>query len=69
MEELLRHLVGKNIDLTAGAGFAVRGEVIEVRSGVAYVRDEEERTFYISIEKITAVAECSSHSSRPGFIA
>lgn len=68
MEELIRQLSGKKVDISFGSGGALRGEVTDVRSGVLYLRDEDGKTAYIAIEKIASVYECSDSSSRPGFI-
>ncbi|PYT01836.1 MAG: hypothetical protein DMF63_03090 [Acidobacteria bacterium] len=69
MEELLRNLTGKKIDVSCGSGPILRGEVIEVRSGVLYLRDDDAKTAYLSIDKIASIYECSDSASRPGFIA
>ncbi|HKP71080.1 MAG TPA: MM0924 family protein [Pyrinomonadaceae bacterium] len=68
MEELLRQFTGKKIDISCGAGVALRGEVRDVGNGVLHLRDEDGKSAYISIDKIAAVYECSDASSRPGFI-
>ena len=68
MEELLKNLTGKKIDVSCGSGPIVRGEVKEVRNGVLYLRDEDDKPVYVSIDKIGSVYECSDTSSRPGFI-
>jgi len=68
MEELILTLVGKKIDVSWGAGAALRGHAIEVRDGVLHLHDEDGRPAYVAIDKIAAVCECSDASSRPGFI-
>ena len=68
MEELIRRLVGKKIDVSCGSGAILRGEVIDVRDGVLYLRDEDNKSAYVAIDKIATVYECSDSSSRPGFI-
>ena len=69
MEEIIKGLVGKKIDVSFGSGAVFRGEVIEVLSGVALLRDEDEKTAYVAIEKIASIRECSDATVRPGFIA
>ena len=68
MEELIRRLTGKKIDVSCGPGTALRGEVIEVKDGVVYLRDEDDKSAYVAIDKIATVYECSDPVSRPGFI-
>ena len=68
MEELIRQLSGKKVDVSCGTGGAVRGEITDVRNGVLYLRDEDGKLAYIAIDKISSVYECSDSSSRPGFI-
>ncbi len=68
MEELLKSLLGKKIDVTCGTGVSFRGDVMDVKLGVLYLRDEEEEVAYVSIDKIAVVYECKDNLSRPGFI-
>ena len=68
MEELIKRLSGKKIDVSCGSGPVLRGEVVEVRDGVLYLRDEDERPAYVAIDKIATICECSDSASRPGFI-
>jgi hypothetical protein len=67
MEELLNTLLGKKIDVTCGTNAAFRGDVVDVKSGVLYLRDEEDRVAYVSIDKIAVIYECKEHSTKPGF--
>jgi len=68
MEELIKRLSGKKVDVSCGPGATIRGEVVEVRDGVLYLRDEDEKSAYVAIDKIASVYECSDSLSRPGFI-
>ncbi len=68
MEELLKQLLGKKIDVTCGTNAAFRGDVIDVKSGVLYLRDEDDKVAYVAIDKIAVVYECTDQHSRPGFI-
>jgi hypothetical protein len=68
MEELLKHLMGKEIDVSCGSTATFRGEVVDVKSGVLYLRDEDDRVAYLPIEKIAIVWEVKPHSNRPGFM-
>jgi len=68
MEDLLNQLLGKKIDVTCGTNAAFRGDVVDVKSGVLYLRDEDERVAYVSIDKIAVIYECKDHPSKPGFV-
>lgn len=68
MEELLSQLRGKKIEVTCGTNAAFRGDVVDVKSGVLYLRDEEERVAYVPVDKIAVVYECKDPHTRPGFV-
>jgi hypothetical protein len=68
MEELLKQLMGKKIDITCGTNATFRGDVIDVKSGVLYLRDEDDKVAYVSIDKVAVVYEVKEPLSRPGFI-
>ena len=68
MEELLKQLMGKKIDVTCGTNAAFRGDVMDVKSGVLYLRDETEKVAYVAIDKIAVVYEIKDQHARPGFI-
>lgn len=68
MEELLKHLLGKKIDVTCGTNAAFSGDVIDVKSGVLYLRDEADKVAYVAIDKIAVIYEITEQHARPGFI-
>ncbi len=68
MREILLKLVGSKVDINCGNGAIYRGEVTELKDGIAVLRDEEGRVSYLAIDKIAAVTEISDAASRPGFI-
>ena len=68
MEDLLKQLLGKKIDVTCGTNASFRGDVMDVKSGVLYLRDEDDKVAYVSIDKIAVIFECKDHPSRPGFV-
>ncbi len=68
MEELLTQLRGKKIDVTCGTNATFRGDVIDVKTGVLYLRDEEGEVAYVAIDKIAVIYECKDLHVRPGFI-
>jgi hypothetical protein len=68
MEELLNQFMGKKIDVSVGTSAVCRGEVIDVRNGILYLRDDEHKVAHIAVDKISVIYECSDSASRPGFI-
>ena len=68
MEELLKSLMGKKVDVSCGGSATFRGDVVDVKNGVLYLRDESEQVGYISIDKIALINECKDTQSRPGFL-
>lgn len=68
MEELLKQLMGKKVDITCGTNATFRGDVIDVKSGVLYLRDEDDKVAYVAIDKIAVIYECRDPHSRPGFV-
>jgi hypothetical protein len=68
MEEFLKQLMGKKIDVASGTSATVRGDVVDIKDGVLFLRDEEDKVAYVAISKITVVWEVKEHQSRPGFV-
>ena len=68
MEEFLKQLMGKQIDVSCGTSAVVRGDVVDVKEGILYLRDEEERTAYVVIRKIAFVWEVKDAEHKAGFV-
>jgi len=68
MEDFLKKLMGKKIDISCGLSSTVRGDVIDVKNGLLHLRDEQERVAYVAIEKVAIVWEVKEHQTRPGFV-
>ncbi len=68
MEELLKQLMGKKVDISCSTNATFSGEVVEIKDGVLYLRDEDARVAYIAIEKIAIIWEVKEPPSRPGFV-
>ncbi|MGI9055603.1 MAG: MM0924 family protein [Pyrinomonadaceae bacterium] len=68
MQEFLKQLMGKQIDISCGAGATVRGDVVDVKDGILYLRDEHERVAYVAVDKVAIVWECKDSLTRPGFV-
>jgi hypothetical protein len=69
MEELLGQLLGKNVDVTCGTNATFRGDVVDVKNGILYLRDEDEKVAYVAVDKIAVVYEHKDKEHRPGFLA
>lgn len=68
MEEFLKQLMGKKIDVSCGANAAFRGDVIDVKNGILFLRDDDEKVAYVVIDKIAIITEAREQLSRPGFV-
>ena len=68
MEEFLKTLTGRRIDVFCGATSSLRGEVSKVESGVLHLKDDESEICYIAIEKIIAVWEKRDKERQSGFV-
>ena len=60
--------MGKKVDVACGTNAAFRGDVIDVKNGVLYLRDEDDKVAYVAIGQIAVVFEIKEHLSRPGFV-
>ncbi len=60
--------MGKKVDISCGASAAFRGDVVDVKDGVLYLRDEDEKVAYVAIEKIALISEVKENLNRPGFL-
>jgi hypothetical protein len=68
MEEFLMQLMGKKVDVSCGMNAVVRGDVVAVKEGILYLRDEDDRVAYVAIEKVAVIWEVKDHEVRPGFV-
>lgn len=68
MEEFLRQLMGKEIDVSCGTPAVVRGSVVDIKDGMLFLRDEEEKVAYVVIDKIAFVWEVTNKEPRAGFL-
>jgi hypothetical protein len=67
MEDFLKQLMGKRIDV-AGGGATFRGEVVDVKNGILFLRDDDEQVAYVAIDKIALITEVREAATRPGFL-
>jgi hypothetical protein len=42
--------------------------VVDVKDGVLFLRDEEDKVAYVAIGRIAVVWEVKEHQTRPGFV-
>ena len=68
MEEFLKTLTGRGVDVFCGATSSMRGEVAKVENGVLHLQDEDGDICYIAIEKIIAVWEKHDKERHSGFV-
>lgn len=67
MEEFLKQLMGKEIDVSCGTNAVVRGSVVDVKHGVLYLRDDEDNVAYVVIENVAFIWEVTNKEPRAGF--
>ena len=46
----------------------MRGEVLKVEEGVLHLKDSDNKTCYVAIEKITVVWDARDEEHRAGFV-
>ena len=68
MRELLAKLVGKKLDIFCGGASSLRGKLVKVDEGVAHLVDEDDRMFYVSVERIVVFSETRESEQRAGFV-
>ncbi len=68
MEEFLKNLIGKKVDISCTSTRGIRGEIREVKDGILYLYDEDENPSYVAVDKIAIVCEVRETGSRPGFV-
>lgn len=68
MQKLLSGMVGRKLDVYCGGGSSLRGEVVKVEDGVLELRDAEDKTCYVAIDKIVVVWEAKDLDHRAGFV-
>ncbi len=68
MEELLKTLIGRRIDILCGANSSLRGDVAKVENGVLHLQDEDGEVCFVAIKKIIAVWEKHDKERHSGFL-
>ncbi|MGH9930690.1 MAG: MM0924 family protein [Pyrinomonadaceae bacterium] len=68
MQTLLSKMLGKKVDIVCGGASSLRGEVLKVEEGVLYLKDSDDKTCYVAIDKIMVVWEARDEEHRAGFV-
>lgn len=68
MEKFLIGMKGKRVDVMCAGALSLRGEVKQVEDGIIYLRDEEDNTCFIAVDKVVIVWEARDKEPRAGFI-
>lgn len=62
MKEILASRIGKEIDVSFGAG-AVSGKVIKIEGNILYL-EKDDQNYYVDIEKIVAVWDAKEKNEK-----
>ena len=68
MEDFLSKQIGRKLDVYCGGSSSLRGDVIKVEGGVLFLRDDDGKNCYVSIDKIVVVWEARDDEHRAGFV-
>jgi hypothetical protein len=68
MHELLTSMIGRKIDVLCTGSSSLRGEVLKVEGGVLHLKDSDEKTCFVAIDKITVVWDARDEEHRAGFV-
>lgn len=68
MQEFLSKMVGKRLDLFCGGSSSLRGEVVKVEGGVLHLKDDDQKLFFVAIDKIVVVWQARDEEHRAGFV-
>jgi hypothetical protein len=68
MEQLLSQMIGKKLDVYCSGASSLRGEVVKVEGGVLYLKDSDEKTCFVAVDKIIVVWEAREDDHRAGFV-
>lgn len=68
MENFLTKMINRRVDVHCSGSISLRGEVARVEAGVLHLKDDEDQTCYVAIEKIAVVVEARERESRAGFL-
>ena len=69
MQKLLTKMIGKKVDVYCGGASSLRGEVLKVEEGVLHLKDSDDKTCFVAVDKIIVVWEAKDDEHRAGFVA
>ena len=61
-------MIGKKLDVYCSGASSLRGEVLKVEDGVLYLKDSDEKTCFVAVDKIIVVWEARDEEHRAGFV-
>lgn len=68
MKEFLAKMIGRKVDVFCGGASSLRGEILKVEDSVLHLKDQDQRTCYVAIEKIVVIWEARDDDHRAGFV-
>jgi hypothetical protein len=68
MQDLLSKMIGKKIDVYCGGASSLRGEVVKVEEGVLHLKDSDDKTCFVAVDKVVVVWEAKDDEHRAGFV-
>jgi hypothetical protein len=68
MQELLSKMIGKKIDVYCGGASSLRGDVVKVEEGVLHLKDSDDKTCFVAVDKIVVIWEAKDEEHRAGFV-
>jgi hypothetical protein len=68
MQALLSKMIGKKVDMYCGGASSLRGEILKVEDGVLHLKDTDDKTCFVAVEKIVVVWEAKDEEHRAGFV-
>jgi hypothetical protein len=68
MQDVLSKHIGKRVDIRCSGSTSIRGEVIKVEGGMVQLKDSDDKTCFVAIDKIVVVWEAPEEEHRAGFV-
>ena len=67
MKDFLSKMIGRKLDVYCGGSSSLRGEVVKV-DDVLHLKDNDNRTCYVALDKIVVVWDARDEEHRAGFV-
>jgi hypothetical protein len=61
-------MIGKKVDVFCGGGSSLRGDIVKVEDGVLELKDDNDKTCFVALDKIVVVWEARDEEHRAGFV-